>query len=256
MDNKNFLLFVIFSAFLLLVNFPLLSAACSLGANPLSMEAIAKPGQEVVGTWNLYNLYGDRTTHIIIEKIEGPDWEISFTPDIHKASYEVSGEIQTIDENVALEESSVVLEIPENPSKGRDYVKHPNQEGYIPVRPIEIYITIPENAKIGQDYEFVFEAKGNCFTGPGAVVPGVSTQLNFNVKPTTDFYEKPITQEELETKNEIEKALETSDFAGITGGVIGTNAVATGILTLTSFLLIIVILALVFVTRKHKLNKR
>ena len=69
--NKNFLLFVIFSVFLLLVNFPLLSAACSLGANPLSMEASAKPGQEVVGTWNLYNLYGDRTTHIIIEKIKG-----------------------------------------------------------------------------------------------------------------------------------------------------------------------------------------
>ena len=248
-------MFVIF--FMLLFSLGSISAACSLGANPLSMEASAKPGQEVVGTWNLYNLYGDRTTHIIIEKIEGPDWEISFTPDIHEASYEVSGVIQTIDENVALEESSVVLEVPENPSEGMDYVKHPNQDGYIPVRPVEIYITIPEGAKIGKNYEFVFEAKGNCFTGPGAVIPGVSTQLNFNVKPTTDFYEKPIIDDgEIKVKNETEKAPEEEGLVGITGGVIGAKALTTGALTLTTLILIMVILILVFVAKKQKLSKK
>ena len=251
--NKN--IFVIF----LMVFFSLgsVSASCSLGANPLSMEASAKPGQEVVGTWNLYNLYGDRTTHIIIEKIEGPDWEISFTPDIHQVSYEVSGVIQTIDENVALEESSVVLEIPENPPEGVDYVKHPNEEGYIPVKPIEIYITIPEDAELWKDYEFVFEAKGNCFTGPGAVIPGVSTQLNFNVKPTTDFYEKPVTNdEELKVKNETEIAPVMPGFVGITGGVIGVKTITTGLLILTTLLLIVIILILVFAARKQKSGKK
>ena len=251
--NKN--IFTIF--FMLLFSLGSISAACSLGANPLSMEAGAKPGQEVVGTWNLYNLYGDRATHIIIEKIEGPDWMVSFTPDIHEASYEVSGETQTINENVALEESSVVLEIPENPPEGVDYVKHPNQDGYIPVRPVEIYITIPEDAKIGQDYEFVFEAKGSCFTGPGAVIPGVATQLNFNVKPTTDFYEKPIINDgEIKVKNETPKAPEEEGLVGITGGVIGANALTTGILTLTTIILIMVILILVLVAKKQKLNKK
>ena len=244
---------------LLFFSIGFISAACSLGANPLSMEASAKPGQEVVGTWNLYNLYGDRTTHIIIEKIQGPDWEISYTPDIHEASYEVSGVVQTIDENTALEESSVVLEIPENPPEGVDYVKHPNQEGYIPVKPIEIFITIPEDAKIGQDYEFVFEAKGNCFTGPGAVIPGVSTQLNFNVKPTTDFYEKPIVNDgDIKVKNETPKAPEEEGLVGITGGFLGggNKAIATGILTLTTIILIMVILILVLVAKKQKLNKK
>ncbi|MFQ5531340.1 MAG: hypothetical protein ACE5ES_01865, partial [Candidatus Nanoarchaeia archaeon] len=193
--RKNLPAFIIFFMFLLFY-FPLLSAACSLGANPLSMEARAKPGQEVIGTWNLYNLYGDRTTHVIIEKIQGPDWEVGYDPDIHEASYEVSGVIQTIDENIALEKNLVVLQVPEIPPQGMDYVKHPNQPGYIPVKPIDIYITIPEDAKIGQDYKFVFEAKGNCFLGQGAAIPGVSTQLNFNVKPTTEFYEKPLEESE------------------------------------------------------------
>ena len=237
---------------MLLFSLGSISASCSLGANPLSMEAGAKPGQEVVGTWNLYNLYGDRSTHIVIEKIQGPDWEISYSTEIHEASYEVSGVIQTIDENVALEESSVVLEIPENPPEGVDYVKHPNQEGYIPVKSIDIYITIPENAELWKNYEFVFEAKGNCFTGPGAVIPGVSTQLNFNVKPTTDFYERPITtDEELKESNETYKAPETPGFVGITGGVIGAREIATGALLFTTILLIIIILILVSVAKNR-----
>jgi len=252
--NKN--MFITF--FMLLFSLGSISASCSLGANPLSMEASAKPGQEVVGTWNLYNLYGDRTTHIIIEKIEGPDWKITFDPSLHEASYDVSGEIQTINENVALEESSVVLEIPENPLKGVAYVKHPNQEGYIPVKPINIYITIPKDAKIGQNYEFVFEAKGNCFTGPGAVIPGVSTQLNFNIKPTTEFYERPIINDgDIKEKNETEKAPETPGLVEITGGVIGAKIFTTGgILTLTTLILLVVILILVFVVKKQKLSKK
>ena len=216
------------------------------------MEVSAKPGQEGVRTWNLYNLYGDRTTHIVIEKIEGPDWEISFTPDIHEANYEVSGIIQTIDENVALEESSVVLEIPENPPEGVDYVKHPNQEGYIPVRPINIYITIPENAELWKVYEFVFEAKGNCFTEPGAVIPGVATQLNFNVKPTTEFYEKPL--EELKVKNDTQKAPEEPGLIGITGAVTGVG-LAVGMLTISTLILIIVILLLVLRIKKTQIKK-
>ena len=155
---------------MLLFSLGSISAACSLGANPLSMEAKAKPGQEVVGTWNLYNLYGDRTTHIIIEKIQGPDWEITFDPALHEASYEVSGEIRTIDENIALEESSVVLEIPENPPEEVDYVKHPNQEGYIPVKPTDIYITIPEDAEIGTTYNVVVSFTQVAPSGEGGML--------------------------------------------------------------------------------------
>ena len=46
------------------------------------------------------------------------------------------------------------------------------------------------------------------------------------------------------------------DLVGITGGVIGANALTTGILTLTTLILIIVILILVSVARKQKLSKK
>ncbi len=248
------IIFIVLIFFIFLIYLPLISAACSLGANPLTMEARAKPGQGVVGIWNLYNLYGDRTTHVKIEKIEGPNWEIIFDPVLHKSSYEVSGEIQTIEENVAIEKSSVVLEIPKSSPEGTSYVKHPNQEGYIPVRPVNIYIAIPENAKIGQNYKFVFEAQGNCFLEAGAAVPGVATQLEFNVKPTTEFYEKPISPEEKQETIPEEKEAEKpiSAGGGITGAAIGAKEVTIGILGLTSLILIVVIFVLISVTKKKK----
>jgi len=223
------------------------------------MEAGAKPGETVVGTWNLYNLYGDRITHVTVEKTSGPNWELNLEPSAHEARYEVSGVIQTITENVAIDQKAVVLEIPENPPAGVDYVKHPNEAGFIPVNPVKIFLTIPEDARIGQDYKFVFEAKGNCFSeGSGAVIPGIATQLEFNVKPTTDFYEKLVddsqTTEE-EPREDTTQEEEETGVSRITGAVIGTN-VAVGVLAITSFILIIVVLTLLVRMKRTTLKKK
>ncbi len=245
--NKK-IIFVILFAFLLFY-FPLVNAACSLGANPLSMDARAKPGQEVVATWNFYNLYGDRITHISVSKIQGPDWEIRYEPALHEESYDVSGVIEKISENIGVEKMSVVLEIPENPPEGVSYVKHPNQDGYIPIKSVKIYITVPDDAELWEDYKFVFEGKGNCFTEPGAVIPALATQLELNIKTTTDFYEKPITEEPEEGVTE-----EKQGIARITGAVTGIN-LAAGALAVTSFVLIIVVLFLLVRVRKTQVKK-
>ena len=68
----------------------LIGASCSIGANPLGMRAEAKLGQEVLITWNLYNLYGDRMTHIVLKKISGPEWEIRYDPALHEEFEEAS----------------------------------------------------------------------------------------------------------------------------------------------------------------------
>ena len=255
--NKRFIFRIVVLFVFLLFYFPLVNAVCSLGANPLSMDARAKPGQEVVAAWNFYNLYGDRITHISVSKIQGPDWEIRYEPALHEESYEVSGVIEKINENVGVEKSSVVLEIPENPPEGTAYVKHPKQEGYIPVKPVKIYITIPDDAELWQDYKFVFEAKGNCFTEPGAVIPALATQLELNIKTTTEFYEKPVTKKSKE-EPEGEVIKEKEGLARITGAVTGVVTgvnLATGILAGTSFILIMAMLFLLVRIRKIQIKK-
>lgn len=243
-------LFILFLIFLFEIAF--VKAACSLGANPLSMDARAIPGQTIVAVWNLYNLYGDRTTHIKINKIKGPDWQVSFEPELHEASYDVAGAIQTIEENLALERTDVVKTKPEVILEGTDYVKHPKEEGYILVKPVKIYIKVPENAELWKNYAFSFEAVGNCFMEPGAAMPSIATQLELNVKTISGkYYEEPVKAPEAEEKKpEVEKGP-----VRITGAVIGTN-LAVGVLAISSFILVIVILFLLVRVKRTRLKTK
>lgn len=211
--------FMVFVSFLLLPG--LVQAACSIGANPLSMDARAVPGQTVTATWNLYNIHGDRITHVKIGAAESyPGWEISFEPELHEATYNVTGVLQTIEENVGLRPTEVVDFIPDPKPEGMDYVRHPKEDGYIPVRPVDIFIKVPEDAELWKDYKFTFEAVGNCFMEPGAVVPGIATQLEMTIRTVSgeEFYEVEVPEESSEESPEAgEEGGEEQTPAGETG---------------------------------------
>lgn len=212
-------------AFIVLVSLLLLpgiaEAACSIGANPLSMDARAVPGQTVIATWNLYNIHGDRITHVKISAVDPlPGWEISFEPGLHSATYNVTGVLQTVEENVGLEPGSVIEAIPETIPEGVDYVRHPGGEGYIPVRPVKIYVKVHDNAELWKNYNFTFEALGNCLMEPGAVAPAIATQLELDIKTISgeEFYEKVIK----EVKKSMEYEIVVTKGSIIEG--IGKNA--------------------------------
>ena len=250
--------FTVFISFLLLPG--LVQAACSIGANPLTMDARAVPGQTVTATWNLYNIHGDRITHIVINIAEAPPgWEISFEPELHEATYNVTGVLQTIEENVGLRPTEVVDSIPDPKPEGMDYVKHPKEDGYIPVRPIDISIKVPEDAEPWKDYKVTLEAVGKCVMEPGAVVPGIATQLELTIKTVSgeEFYEEEIiegevtgeAQGEAETGGEEEATAEESGEqggAGITGFLVA-NAPWIGII-----IVLVVILAYVGFARGRR----
>jgi len=242
--NKSVLFSVSFIVSLILFT-QFASASCSLGANPLSMDLSAKPGQEVMVSWNLYNLYGDRTTHVAISKVAGPDWKIRYEPALQEQKYNISGIIEKVMENVALENMQVVPEIPSILPAGVSYVKHPKEAGYIPVRAVKIYVTIPKDAKLWETSKFEFEAKGTCFSEPGAVVPAVATKLNLNIRATTDFYEAPVT-------NVTE---EKPGVVSITGAIIGTNLLP-GILLLVTLVLLLVLYLLIRIKRRLRTKRK
>jgi len=197
---RNFFLFFFFLFFVVgtLAPLSLVSATCSLGASPLEMSANAKPGQTVEITWNLFNLRGDRATHVLIDKAEGADWEISYNPEAKTKQYEVSGIITDSLENFAMDKSEIVTTKPEPlPSGKLAYVAHPNSSlGYILVdKQMKISITLPENAEIGKEENFVFEAIGKCFGETGSVSASLATELKVKIIPTTEYYEKPVGEE-------------------------------------------------------------
>jgi len=228
---------------------PFVYAACSLGANPLHANANAKPGQTVEVVWNFYNLYGDRTTHVLVSKSEGADWEISYEPNLHEAQYEVSGVIEIIEENLFLEKKDVVLKVPDNFSIGEIYLKHPKEEGYIPAKQLKIFIKVPENAELWKDYKFVFNGNGKCFSEPGTVIPGIATQLEVNIRTTTEYYEKPYEEKETSNQTSLGKKI-ISLFSG-EKQLSPVTMIATG----TSLILLIIFVVLVILARRKAIKK-
>jgi hypothetical protein len=240
--KKRCKLSIIFSILILsslFLSLTFVDAACSLGATPLGAGAKVKPGTEVLVVWNFYNLYGDRTTHITVTKTSGPDWDIRYDPAFHVEEYEVSGVVSNMSENVAIENSSVVLEIPADIPEGMDYVKHPSKDGYIPVKTLKIYISVPKNAKLWESTGFTFQAKGDCFTEPGAVIPAVATEMKVNITTTTEYSEK--------------KVSDKKGILDLTGGVIGIN-LTTGLIAFAVLAVIIIIFLILKMKKKSKTN--
>ena len=237
--GKSNLIFSILILSTMLFSLTFVESACSLGATPLGAGAKVKPGTEVLVTWNFYNLYGDRTTHITITKTSGPNWDIRYEPEFHEEQYDISGVISPMNENLAIETSSVVLEIPANPPEGVTYVKHPSKDGYIPVKQLKIYIKVPENAKLWENTGFTFQAKGDCFTEPGAVIPAVATEMKVNITTTTDFYEKKVDDEK--------------GILSLTGGIIGVN-LTTGLSLFAILAVLVIVFLIIKMKKKTKSN--
>ncbi|MCW1297987.1 MAG: hypothetical protein OH354_01460 [Candidatus Parvarchaeota archaeon] len=187
----------IVSMLLLFIMFLNISHAqkCSLGMTPLSASVRATPGQTAIIIWNLYNIYGDRLTHVSLTYTSDVDWPVTFDPALKNVTYDIAGQIVTVTENLALEPNPPVTVKPEVIPPGTNYVKHPFTDEYIPVKTVKISIKIPENAEVWKTHEFTILAEGNCFTAPGAVIPSLSTPLKITLQVVPrEFYEKAVLQ--------------------------------------------------------------
>ena len=225
-------------------------AKYNFGSAQADKELKANPGGEITTKLYFYNIYGNRITHIKLEVSEAPEnWIISLTPDAHDTEVNVSGIITTINENLYVEISESFDEIPENVPEGIEYIS--SSVGYIGAKPVEIKIKVPENEKYGS-YNLIIDASAFWLGQGGTAEIQQSRSFEYKIDLVSEiFYEKPVTEEP-----EGEIIEEKEEIARITGGVIGANALTTGILTFTTIILIMVILILVLVAKKQKLNKK
>ncbi len=165
-------------------------ASCSLGATPLSVSAKAKPGNTVEVTWNLYNMYGDRNTHVTIS-ISGQEegWEFTIDPPLQTNKFNVAGVTQEVQENLYLTPKPAVDVYPAVIPQGQNYIKHPFKDAYIPVSVVKIYIKVPETVSPWENHKFTVTATGKCFgTETGTLSTQVSTSLDVNIQTVPESY--------------------------------------------------------------------
>jgi len=196
-------------------------------------ELTIAPGDTVTTKLYFYNIYGNRITHISLFASEAPeDWDISFNPSLHETSVRVSGIETEIEENIYVEPSEAVEEIPEDIPEGIEYIS--SSVGYIGAKPIEITISVPEDEELGSTHDITISASAEWLGQSGAVEIKQSRDFDLAVKVLSKEFKEEIlttTTTEPEAEEEI-----SSPLSAITGQLI---------LTYTLFGIIIVVVVVV-----------
>ena len=248
-------IFISLFVIILLFNISILAqedAKYNFGSAQADKELNLNPGEEITTKLYFYNVFGNRATHIKLEVIESPEnWQIELNPSVRNVSYDVAGTITIVEENLYIEVSKAVDEIPSVIPGGIEYIT--SSVGYIGANPVEIKIKVPSGEAYGT-YDLRIDASAFWLGQEGTAEIQQSRDFNYKVNVvSTRFYEKPL--EEPKVKNETREAPKEPGFVGITGGVIGTKAIITGILAITTIILVIVILILVSMVKGQKIKK-
>lgn len=227
-------------------------AKYNFGTMQAAKELNVNPGGEITTKLYFYNIYGNRATHIKLEVGESPqDWQIELNPSVKSVDYDVSGIITSVDENLYVEPSEAVDEIPLDIPEGIEYIS--SSVGYVGANFVEIKIKVPENEEYGS-YDLRIDASAFWLGQQGTAEIQQSRSFDYKINIVSAiFYEKPVT-EELKVKNDTQKAPEEPGLIGITGAVTGVG-LAVGMLTISTLILIIVILFLVLRIKKTQIKK-
>ncbi len=169
-------------------------AKYNFGTMQAAKELNVNPGGEISTKLYFYNIYGNRATHIKLEIIEAPEnWQIELSPSIKSVDYDIAGTITTVEENLYVEPSETVDEIPSFVPEGIEYIS--SSVGYIGANPVEIKIIIPSDEEYGS-YDLRVDASAFWLGQEGSVAIQQSRSFDYKINVVSDiFYEKPVTEE-------------------------------------------------------------
>lgn len=186
----------------------------------------AEPGDTV--TLNIFFFmdeeYGDRITHIKVATQSAPDgWEIEFDPPLHDEHYNISGVITLSQENLYVEPKPVLPEIPDPEEEGVYYLLSPSGKGYLQAKKLDIKVTIPESAQLGETYDLKFLAEAFWFEQTGNIALTQSRSFTFQIQLANLEYSEQLIDINSQTNQTdiIEEIVESEDLTSyITGALL------------------------------------
>ncbi len=183
--------------FLLLLSVFFLSptfALCNFGTMQPALVYSAVPGATLEAKVYIYNLYGDRITHVKVSSVSVPEgWTYSFEPEASYVTYSISGQETQIYENLAVEPMGQTNDT--SKYEGVEYLQSPSVMGmYIPAKVIKMKLDVPSNVPLWKTYDFSFTLDGWCLADqPGSVSTLQQRTFDFRVKTVAlEFYEQRV----------------------------------------------------------------
>ncbi len=110
------------------------------------------PGGEVTTKLLFYNYYGDAITHISLFPISIPDgWILEIIPSVHNDTFDVSGELVTVSENLFVAPEEAYLE--KMVEEGYEYLEVAGVDGYVRAKVVNVIIKVPEDAEVREVFD-------------------------------------------------------------------------------------------------------
>ncbi len=143
--------------FCLLLVAPILAAgaapAYSLGTMQPINVYVTNPGKTVSVEFYIFNAYGNRVTHVTLSVAKNPDNLEVELPPLQTNTWNISGIMTPIQENLYVEPMPMVAEKPANPPDRIYYLKTTNVTDYIPAKKVTVKVKMPEDAQLGTEYK-------------------------------------------------------------------------------------------------------
>jgi len=137
--------------------------AYSLGTmQPVSTYVIS-PGKNISVTFYIFNAYGNRITHVVLSVTKNPDNLEVELPPLETKTWNISGILTPIQENLYVEPMALVEEKPANPPDGIFYLRSTNVSGFIPAKRVIANVKIPDDAVFGSAYTLAIGASASWY---------------------------------------------------------------------------------------------
>jgi outer membrane protein assembly factor BamB len=121
----------------------------SFGSIQLHNNIQIAQGESFTTQLRFYNIHGNRMAHLLVEVESTLGLEVTIKPPLQTREYKVKNETCEIMENLALEPSEVVSQVPSMVPEGIVYVQSPSDPTkYIPTKEVNVTIKVSEDAEI------------------------------------------------------------------------------------------------------------
>lgn len=168
----------------------------NFGTTSAGGTILIQPGETLkVPAIYFFNIYGNRITHVNLElsnTING--WDVKIEPERHNVQVNISGTIVNSTENLYVEPSQPVKDVPIKLPEGVQYITIGGIEGNVPAKVAYLNITVPADVPIGGTYSITVRAVGSWFGQAANLALSQERSFDFKVQTVTHEFTEEVVQ--------------------------------------------------------------
>ena len=157
-------------------------AKFNLATAQIDSSVSVSPGGQKAGRIALYNIDGNRTTHIILGVTQAPEgWQVDFEPSVTEVQVEEDGSTFTVTQNLQVEPSAPLTQPEADVPDGMICINI-GKRGYVVANLANVIVRAPKSAEVGAREKIVVSATAQWLGQTGAGTMSQNRDFEFSVE--------------------------------------------------------------------------